>query len=375
MTKDCGGDFLKKIFKLALSQIAETKCMFILVIAEMIIALVTFNIAFSGVYDLWVKDAVYNHMNLSKAVAFTLTDYNGDTSETYERLKKDNRFTLLGETQTAFTDSQTYVVPLSNDYIDNINQPDIKGEWFSKTEENILSAVISHSLTDKYKIGSIYKITINGKESDIYISGALNSDYMFLPPNGAGDIITKNSNLILVDSNESITSKSAVITAYINCDIDEGINILNSYNEIRDVVSVSSAKANDAQVQLRENSIPIILTIVVILMCIAGFTSYNVLSLIRKEKQFAVFFLTGATRKKCVIIKLIEDIITISLPMIISLSFLFLLKSYGLENAFCNPGIIISIILCILIFFITSFSGLLRLSNKEPIEIIRQWQV
>ena len=72
---------------------------------------------------------------------------------------------------------------------------------------------------------------------------------------------------------------------------------------------------------MQENSIPIILTVAVVFMCIAGFASCNVLSLVQKEKQFAVFFLTGSTRQKCILIQLAKDIITVAIPMIISFIF------------------------------------------------------
>ena len=369
---------MKKLFKLVLSQITDEKGMFILIIFEMIIAIVTFNIAFSGLYDLWLKDAIYNQMNLSQAVAFTLTDYDeNNISKTYEKLKKDSKFTVLGETQIGLNSSEAYIVPLSEDFIKNIKQPNIKGEWFKKVDRETLSVVVSDSMTDKYEIGNTYSIIINKNKFNIYISGALDNDYMFLPPSGASDIIQKNENLILVDNSDSIiskdVSKNVVVTAYINCDIDDGVNILNNYDKINDVVSVSSAKANDAQIKLQENSIPIILTVAVVFMCIAGFASCNVLSLVQKEKQFAVFFLTGSTRQKCILIQLTKDIITVAIPMIISFILLFIFKSYGLEKAFCGVGLMISAIICVVIFFVTSFSGLLKLSKKEPIEIIRQW--
>jgi hypothetical protein len=352
--------------------------MIALVIVEMIIALVTFNIAFSGLYDLWVKDNIYDQMELSKTVAFTLNDYdNIGNSKTYNELKNNNKFTLLGETQTGINTKSRYIVPLSEDFINNIKKPKIKGEWFKTIDNQTLSAVISNSLTDKYKIGNTYKFEINNTTFSVYISGALKSDYMFIPPSGASDIIQKNNNFILVDNTNSLikndNKKSSIVTAYINGNIDDGINYLESNLNIKNVISVSSAKLNDEQIQLKENAIPIILTIAVIFMCIAGFASCNVLSIVHKEKQFAIFFLTGATHKKCIIIQLLEDIITIIIPICLAFIILNLLKMNGIENAFCDVGIVISILICMIIFFITSFSGLLRLSKKEPIEIIRQW--
>lgn len=369
---------MKKIFTLVLSQLFENKSMIVLVMIEMIIALVTFNIAFSGLYDLWIKDNIYNQMELSKAVAFTLNDYDkSGVSKTYEELKNNNKFKLLGESQIGINTTNLYIIPLAKDFVNNIKKPEIKGKWFETINNNTLSAVISESLANKYKIGNTYKFEINNTTVPVYISGALKSDYMFIPPSGASDIIQKNNNFILVDNTNSLINnnneKSSIVTAYINGDIDDGINFLESNINIKNVISVSSSKLNDEQIQLKQNAIPIILTIAVIFMCIAGFASCNLLSIVHKEKQFAIFFLTGATHKKCIIIQLIEDIITITIPICLAFITLVFLRFKGIENAFCNAGIIISIIICMIIFFITSFSGLLGLSKKEPIEIIRQW--
>lgn len=341
--------------------------MFLLVVFEMIIALGIFNIAFSGVYDLWLKDSLYDQMNLSKAVAFTV-----DSDDIYYKLKTDNHFILLGQSIDGVITEKEHISFLSEDFINNIEQPDIVGEWFAENDNKVLPAVVSNSMSHKYKVGNTYKINAGGEKIHIYISGALKSDYMFLPPKGESDIIQQDKKLIMIKQNIVPNNRKHILTAYIKGNVDDAVNRLNKLG-VQNIISVSSAKENDSQIQLQQNCVPILLTVAVVFMCIAGFASYNVLSIVQKEKQFAVFFLTGATKRDCVIVQLIEDIITIIVPMIISFLVLFILKFQGLESAFCNVGIVISVVLCVIIFFATSLGGILKLTKREPIEIIRQW--
>jgi ABC-type antimicrobial peptide transport system permease subunit len=352
--------------KLVLSQLLDNRSMFLLVVFEMVIALGIFNIAFSGVYDLWLKDNLYSKMELQKAVAFTISD-----DSVYNEIKADMSFTLLGESSDDIIIKNEHISFLSDDFIENVKHPDIDGEWFVE-RNGAESAVVCKSMSEKYRIGNTYKITVDNKEIPVYISGVLKSDYMFLPPKGESDIIQQDKKLIMIKQNSNKNAQKHIVTAYVNGDIDEGISRLTKYG-VENVISVSLAKENDSQIQLQQNSVPILLTVAVLFMCIAGFASYNVFSIVQKERQFAVFFLTGASKRSCIVIQLIEDIITITVPMIIVFPVLFVLKLRGLESAFCNVGIAVSVMLCVLIFFATSLGGILKLAKREPIEIIRQW--
>lgn len=119
-----------------------------------------------------------------------------------------------------------------------------------------------------------------------------------------------------------------------------------------------------------------------ILLLIFGFSmlaSYNSKLKLQKEEFYGIYYLCGASWKDCVQIQLLEDIITIGIPLCVTT---ILLRIYDIwrdpvgvsESMLSLEGFCIMTAICLLTFLLTSLKELLRLHKKSPVTIIRRWE-
>jgi hypothetical protein len=116
------------------------------------------------------------------------------------------------------------------------------------------------------------------------------------------------------------------------------------------------------------------ITIVFLILCIAGMGGVNAFLMDSQKQTFAVYYLAGAKWSDCILIDLIRNLIVISVPSVLGVGFVFFLFAVGRIDY--RAGLDFSmlfyvLLLFALVFILSSLFFLLKLKKTQPIEYIR----
>lgn len=380
-------DKVKRVYFLR-SHIADNIGSVAIIMLQIVVTIVVFNLFWSDFQELLQRNQVYESLNLENVACITLEDKNDDILHC---LNKIDGITVIGENYNAvsFTSesdsSNVLIQPVSPKYTEVFNGNLSKGNWnFDELPSNVLSAVVSKSLSHKYKLSNTYTLydASDGKSITVYISGVLKSDCMFVPPNSgiSTSLINNIPSAMLVYCDEE--TAQAVFGDSIHTSIYTIVahdrNTLEKVAESIDLkkyayMDARGAKESDDYFVLSEMGIPLVITIIVLILCVANYSSYSMLSAIKREKEFAVYFICGSTWNNCLKLQLMEDLFIVAVPFVLSIIVCSVLSINRVGAVMSIQGLLLSVGLCIAVMLFSSFMALLRIKRNSPVEIIRRW--
>ena len=122
-----------------------------------------------------------------------------------------------------------------------------------------------------------------------------------------------------------------------------------------------------------ELRLPIEIAIAILSFFISAFLGYNLLSLIEQEKRNAIYFMCGSKLSDVLKIHLIQNLLLLGLPIIISSIVILFMYNWGMLVKVSVTGLILSYLLITLIFVISTLIYILNIRKNSVVSYIRKW--
>lgn len=271
-----------------------------------------------------------------------------------------------------------------------IKLPLSEGCWFSEKliSEEEIPIIITKKMQTKYPVGSTFELKLVGNEiNEIKIKckviGILkNQSYIYTGESNhsnpsVSDLFnktTKNNEIMIIPN---ILKEIPQYWAY------EGMLIqyenLNKVNEeikesgIGEVNTIDYLKENETSNVLIYNEQKIYEFIIVFIFILISISGYNTLANLEYRRLLTIYYITGMTWSKGIVLLTIRNLILVIVPTIIaSIIANIIVCDIKTLYTFDIKNIIITTILYLLIFVITTFITILNLKKQKPIEILRE---
>lgn len=377
---------MREICKYALQGLGQRKVLSILLMAQLFIVIIVLNISFGFLNEVFSLRMYITSLGLHQSQYLYSTSDIPITAQEARMQLGDEKCLPLGTIALMFarqgSQDEVYSVMVWDDVsIEHIHLPLDQGSWLPRNQiGTYIPSIVSSNLADTFTLGEVYTFhlyitPLEYVSVSLQVVGVLDSPNYVITTQGnnidfivqkhyQGFIIpesslplaepTNHSGFIVFSNEESISSDSLPPSLRV-----EPINSMMIMYEARQKDSIFFAAA---------------LGIMVLVITVAGLGGNNLLSQLNQEREFAVYYICGARWVHCVKIKLVQDMLLIFLPFLLSFSALIILSKVKLIIfSFNYLGYVMSIILCALIFVLTSLGPLLQLYKKAPVSIIRRW--
>ena len=379
----------RKSIHLICSHLSESRISVIVIMVQVVVTVVVFNVFWSDFEKLMTRNDLYQSLGLQNLACITVSD---SDDEILMRINQTHGMTLLGENFHSFdfycesSDETVELCPVSYGYTQYFDSAISKGSWkLPDSSEKAVAAVVPRSMAGKYRMGETYRLyDIAGSGNmDVYISGVLSDDSIFIPPSGsdANMLMVDMSSQMLVCCGESDNAADTLFGDDVHTSVytiatqdKESLDAFSAQTDLEKYfyMSVGSAKDEDDSIILHEMGIPLVITVIMSILCIANFSSYSLLSVIKREKEYTIYYICGSTWRECLRMQIVEDLLIAALPFIISVFLCDVLSMNGIGGQLSIKGMLFSLLLCTVIMRASSFAALMRLKKCSPIEIIRR---
>lgn len=350
-----------------------------------------------GLYDDYIyaeppsKHLVGNGTELTSS----LWDYE---METLERFKEDGvieSWYSMDHANAPITDSvnsdgewfdraECYYYP--RELLNEMSFPLSRGKWFDKYEsdDGIPPIVVGSDLASRFKLGEVVQI-FHGtwKETKNYrVIGVLRRNTMLLSLGAGGSGMDLNS---CFDSGDDCNGSIIFCDDEINDPYAYGGVVIKVseenrqtvFDELADIGYMFSFKELSDTAEYNNRNLTEMQSVIFILMmivCITGVSSGNLLSTIALKKKYAVYFMCGMEWRTGVLISLAESVIKLVVPAGIGYAmFLDHYGKYGFESMrLTEANVIVTVLFVGLIFLLTSLMPLFDIKKTAPVKIITE---
>lgn len=329
-------------------------------------------------------------------ISINLTNYNNDKYQNLKEYVKNiegvksvgTAYSLVGDITTPST------ILYDKELCMNLKHPVQKGKWFDEevfTQNEEIPVVISHKLQKKYPVNSTFEINLVACDTQSTIKlkcnviGVLkNKAYIYLgggnhSEQSLSDLFTKTKNqeFIILPNVFENQEEQPISFAYRGMLIEySDFNKVASEIQERGIGKLydfNSLKQNDINNIFTYNEQKIYEFIIVFIFILISISGYNTLANLEYKRLLVIYYITGMTWKKGIILITIRNFIIIMIPTIISSILSNLIISYlRTLYPFDEKNIFITIILYLSIFVVTTFITILNLRKQKPIEILRE---
>lgn len=276
-------------------------------------------------------------------------------------------------------DERAYYLLYPKDFLCDIKFPITKGVWFDKYnfDDNTIPVVIGSDLAAKYKIGGKYKF--RGIDTEAKIIGVLDKNAMVLRCGAGGNGIDLNSvfrngNDVIIACTDNMDYSVGSGATIIKVSEQYQHNVLDCISDI--VYTFSFKELSDTAYENNRliTEMQFVVFALMMVVCITGVSSNNLLETIRCKKKYAIYFMCGMDWKCCTVISFIEGLINLIIPAL--LGYIAFLKWCEEQNfnalRITNANIILTILFIICVFALTSLMPLLDIKNTSPVKIISE---
>lgn len=350
-----------------------------------------------GLYEEYIyaeppsKHLVGDGMELTKS----LWDYE---METLERFKEDGvieAWYMMDRTNEPITDSvnsdgewwdraKCYYYP--RELANEMSFPLSRGKWFDKynEEDGIPPVIVGSDFARRFKVGevvSLYRSSLK-EYRDYRVIGVLRRNTMLLRLGAGGSGMDLNS---CFESGDECNGSIIFCEDEINDPYARGGVIINVseenkqtvFDELADIGYMFSFKELSDTAEYNNRTLTEMQSVIFILMmivCIAGVSSGNLLSTIACKKKYAVYFMCGMEWRTGMLITLAESVIKLVIPA--GIGYAMFLDWYG-KNGFesmrlTEANVIVTVLFVGLIFLLTSLMPLLDIKKTAPVKIITE---
>lgn len=272
--------------------------------------------------------------------------------------------------------AEIYSYPI--ELVKEMHFPISKGIWFDKYDFNddVTPVVVGSDLNRRFKPGE--KFSIYNSDKEYLVIGVLERNAMLFSQGAGGNgmdlnsvfEIENNAIIEIVDEIDPLSSYSALIkTAGGNS--EEVFNALGdiSYTFTFKELAQSAYENNRYLTEMQTT-----LFVLMMVVCIAGVSSGNLLAAISRQKQYAVYFMCGMEWRSVLRITFSEGVIKLILPAAIGCAMFmdWCVKREYWQLRVTSANVIITIIFLAAIFLMTSLLPLLDVKRTSPVKIISE---
>lgn len=321
-----------------------------------------------------------------------------DEKETLERFKSDGvieGWYMMDQTGEPISDrvnsegdwydrAECYYYP--RELVQEMRFPLSKGKWFDKYDydDDIPPIIVGSDLAHRFKVGKVVSLYRSAfKEYREYrVIGVLRRNTMLLSLGAGGSGMDLNScfdagdecNRAIIFCEDEIDdpySRGGVIIK-----VSEE-NKQKVFDELADIGYMFTFKELSDAAEYNNRTLTEMQSVIFILMmivCIAGVSSGNLLSTIACKKKYAVYFMCGMEWRTGVLITLAESVVKLVVPAGIGYAmFLDWYNKNGYQTMrLTEANIIITALFVGLIFLLTSLMPLLDIKKTAPVKIITE---
>ena len=375
-----------KIFTFAFKQLCEKKSSLVLMITELTISLIALNIFLSQLSVLFDISKLCRDIDSNMLWTASLSEV--------ENVFSDEEMILPDGIKSVQNLGQVEILPRGEEYRMNNNNPkvylwpneyyDALKLWSNQNKSIVtpkngyLNIVVPKGLSDIFKVGRVYSeniwyntemdrgITVM---ADIYVCGVLDSSVII----GAdGKAVYDNMGIWGLDLSGQFSKIPNHDTQYCFYS-DKNLNVISS-NYMDDTFNSFEDKHNSLKSTIiYELRLPIEIAIAILSFFISAFLGYNLLSLIEQEKRNAIYFMCGSKLSDVLKIHLIQNLLLLGLPIIISSIVILFMYNWGMLVKVSVTGLILSYLLITLIFVISTLIYILNIRKNSVVSYIRKW--
>lgn len=265
-------------------------------------------------------------------------------------------------------------------------------QYFSEdilNSESDVIAVVPFAMSNQYKVGSDYDITIRilDKRTDLStlqqepavdldlhlkVYAVLDSNYVFTP---FAKFEKKPNAVILIDKNGYI-EKNKITYGYYNNKVRDNYYLLNdtvTNEEVEniDVTIINDSIYSDIESLKKDVFKSLLITIIIFVLFVTGFLGQHLLNLDTLRINYAIYFFCGATRRKASALQFCSDMQQIAIPCLLSVVFMIYSELFHKFDMRWDY----SILFCGIILFIFCSISILEIRSihrLNPIEVIRK---
>ena len=355
--------------KLIIAHIRRRLANYVAVCVELAILLIVGNVLLNQLIPFIEGNLLYDELGLSKVFCCTI---NGEREE-LEALAEEVDATVLWQNynkQWVESEEKLFIQPIEKEYL----------RRFHLLMEEELSegciAIVPESLSTRYRQGENYTVVIDEVLGELTFTVAvtLDNDLMFTPPAGdsAINIIGGYPHTILLAMDEETLARFPASNTYTLEVVKHAQSVVDEMlwdKLIIKAMSCEDAKAYSNELELSQMGMPIIISVVAIVLCVAGMLSNTLLSIIENERINGIYYSCGYTWKKCALIQIISDLLAVAASAILALMIMEYLSSSSSYIVWQREPFLISLVLVITIYVLTETLGVFQFKKHNVAEI------
>lgn len=269
---------------------------------------------------------------------------------------------------------------------DEMHFPLSRGKWFDKYDydDDIPPIIVGSDFAGRFKVGkvvSLYRYAENDFK-EYRVIGVLQRNTMLLSLGAGGNGMTLNSCFDDGgDCNKAIIfCEDEIDDPYFRGGVIIKVSEENKqavFDELADIGYMFTFKELSDSAEYNNRTLTEMQSVIFILMmivCIAGVSSGNLLSTISCKKKYAVYFMCGMEWRTGVLITLAESVVKLIVPAGIGYAmFLDWYNKNGYQTMrFTEANAMITVLFVVLIFLLTSLMPLLDIKKTAPVKIITE---
>lgn len=313
-----------------------------------------------------------------------------------EILNENSDLSLVGRTNmgtVSFEDKTTAkLLVYSEELYNNTNIKLEQGNFMISKDENIIDVVITPNLAEAYTIGDIIPISIVNSSATnnafVRITGIIAKDALVMNIAEVGGSIDglsaissyislQNQNYMICVSDQGLIydgfGSAALLSTTDSVEAKETF-LNHEYSLMGTFSSFHLLYENTLTETLKSSELHILLMILFLIVLVCNFFSYIVLSIDRKRKLSAIFFMCGMSFAKAMLLNIVANLFITIPPIIIALYFAPMFIQYIFGATFYGFHLYVYLMI-IGIFVITIICGIFMsfVGNRKK-DIILQYK-
>jgi len=300
------------------------------------------------------NDGVIENWYLSSTVSTLITD----------RQNSDGEYTDRAEVYS-------YPRELASD----LRFPVSNGIWFDKYDfaDDITPVVVGSDLQQRFKLGD--KFSLYDSDKEYLVIGVLERNVMLLSQGAGGNGMNLNgvfkiNNSAIIEAADEIDPMFSQHSALIKTDYPE--EVFKSLGDISYIFTFEELAQRAYEDNRFLTEMQTTLFMLMMVVCIAGVSSGNLLSALSSKKQYAVYFMCGMEWSRALRITFAEGVIKLILPAVIGyrMFMYWCVKRDYWQLRVTEVNVIVTILFLAAIFVMTSLLPLLDIRRTSPVKII-----
>lgn len=324
------------MIKIIASNLRDRFGSYLLVTAVLVI---TFWITLSPsltVFSMIGEENFYRNTGLKNVYFFSV---NGrDVTELCDKIYADGVDLIgTGYNYLNTTDNFASFYPVDSGFFENLRydfkkkMTDFSAVSLEELDIKGYPAIVCRSLGNTYHLGETYNeyvLAPHAQTLDLTFTvvGVLSNDYGYFQ---ARNMVENSDSFVYLIANGSADGVSSDGNIYFTADsIDDAKEaVKNSCGEQFEVHSYAEGHDTILDIDLENNSVPIILVFISSLLSLCIMVSNSMLSMLEFQRKYSILYTCGSSHKKCMTLHMLTDLCPVISAYIIVIIIIFMLKT------------------------------------------------